>query len=131
MTHKFKHSFITKVHLVISVLIVIPVAFIYGFAPELLFDIYLNTIDEYNAFKAVMGLYIGFSVLWILGIFKNQFLRIALITNVIFMLGLGFGRFLSLLLDGMPTRTFIFGTFGELILGIYGIWVLSKYYKKV
>lgn len=131
MIHKFKHGFITKVHLVISVLIVIPVAFIYGFAPELQFDIYLNTIDEYNAFKAVMGLYIGFSVLWILGIFKNQFLKIALITNVIFMLGLGFGRFLSLLLDGMPSRTFIFGTCGELILGIYGIWVQTTYYKKV
>lgn len=119
-----KQEFIIKVHLVISVLIVIPVSFVYGFNPSSKFDIQLQTIDEHNFFKAIMGLYIGFSILWILGVFKHQYLKFALITNMIFMLGLGFGRVLSLFIDGTPTFGYIFGAFAELFLGFYGCWVL-------
>ena len=122
---KTKQDVITKIHLIISVLIVIPVAFVYGFNPSSEFDIHLNTIDEHNFFKAIMGLYLGFSTLWILGVFKANYLRLALITNLIFMLGLGFGRFISLFMDGTPTSGYIFGTFAELFLGFYGLWVLK------
>ena len=122
---KTKQDFINKIHLLISVCIVIPVSFFYGFNPDFHFDIHLNTIDEHNFFKAIMGLYLGFSILWILGIFKPQYLKIALITNMIFMLGLGFGRVLSFFTDGNPTFGYQFGTLAELFLGFYGCWVLS------
>jgi hypothetical protein len=123
---KTKQDFIHKIHLIISVLIVVPVSFVYGFNPSSEFDIQLQTIDEHNFFKAIMGLYLGFSILWILGIFKHQYLKLALITNIIFMLGLGFGRVLSLFMDGNPTFGYQFGTFAELFLGFYGVWVLGK-----
>ncbi len=122
-----KQNFITKIHLIISVLIVVPVSFVYGFNPSSEFDIQLQTIDEHNFFKAIMGLYLGFSILWILGIFKHQYLKIALITNMIFMLGLGFGRVLSFFMDGNPTFGYQFGTLAELFLGFYGCWVLRKF----
>ena len=67
-----KKDIVTKTHLIISVGIVVPVAFIYGFQPDLQFDIHLNTIDEHNFFKAIMGLYLAFSTLWILGVFKTN-----------------------------------------------------------
>ncbi len=118
---------ITKIHLIISVFIVIPVSFVYGFEPSSAFDIHLNTIDERNFFKAIMGLYLGFSILWILGIFKANYLKLALVTNLIFMIGLGFGRLLSLCLDGTPTFGYQFGTVAELFLGFYGLWVLKHY----
>ncbi len=118
--------FISKIHLIISVCIVIPVAFLYGFNPSFQFDIHPNTIDEHNFFKAVMGLYLGFSALWIVGIFKPNYFKIASITNIIFMLGLGFGRLVSLFIDGLPTFGYVFGTFAELFLGFYGLWVLQK-----
>ena len=124
---KTKQDFINKIHLIISVLIVVPVSFVYGFNPSSEFDIQLQTIDEHNFFKAIMGLYLGFSILWILGIFKHQYLKIALITNIIFMLGLGFGRVLSFFIDGNPTFGYQFGTFAELFLGFYGCWVLGKF----
>jgi hypothetical protein len=108
-----------------------PVAVVYGFQPDSQFDIYLDTIDEHNFFKAIMGLYLGFSVLWILGIFKVPFLKTALVSNMIFMLGLGFGRLISLGLDGLPTLGYIFGTFAELFLGFYGLWVLKSYFKNM
>ncbi|MEM5565700.1 DUF4345 domain-containing protein [Psychroserpens sp. AS72] len=123
---KTKQEFINKIHLIISVCIVIPVAFVYGFKPELSFDMFLETIDEHNFYKAIMGLYLGFSTLWILGVFKSYYLKTALITNMIFMLGLGFGRILSILIDGVPTSGYLFGTIAELFLGFYGIWVLKN-----
>ena len=119
----------SSIHLIVSVLIVIPIAFVYGFQADLKFDIHLNTIDEHNFFKAIMGLYVGFSALWILGIFKTNFWKLATITNVVFMLGLGFGRVLSIFLDGTPTGGFIFGTAVELLLGFYSLWVLKKVNK--
>lgn len=125
---KTKQDFINKIHLIISILIVVPVSFVYGFNPALKFDIHLNSIDEHNFFKAIMGLYLGFSILWVLGVFKANYLKTALITNFIFMLGLGFGRVLSLVLDGTPTFWYVFGTFAELFLGFYGLWVLKLHH---
>ncbi|ARV16143.1 DUF4345 domain-containing protein [Polaribacter sp. SA4-12] len=121
-----KQDFIHKIHLIISVLIVVPVSIFYGFDPSSQFDIHLNTIDEHNFFKAIMGLYIGFSTLWILGIFKPTYLKTAILTNMIFMLGLGSGRVISLFLDGTPTFGYIFGTFAELFLGFYSFWLLTN-----
>ncbi len=126
---KTKQDFINKIHLIISVLIVVPVAFVYGFNPDSQFDIHLNTIDEHNFFKAIMGLYLGFSILWVLGIIKANYLKLALVTNLVFMMGLGFGRLVSLLIDGTPTFGYIFGTFAELFLGFYGLCVLKRLVK--
>lgn len=121
-----KQEFIIKVHLFVSVLIVVPVSFVYGFNPESQFDIHLSTIDEYNQFKAIMGLYLGFSLLWIFGLFKANYLKIALISNIVFMLGLSLGRIVSFLLDGTPTYGYQFGVLAELFLGCYGVWVLNR-----
>ena len=114
-----------NIHLLISIIIVIPVALQYGFQPNYQFELYPKTTDEHSFFKAVMGLYLGFSMVWILGIVKDSYLRIALVTHFIFMLGLGFGRIISLLLDGIPTSGYVYGTVGELILGFYSIYVLK------
>jgi hypothetical protein len=119
-----KTQIITKIHLVISVLVVIPVAFMYGFQLKSPFKLQAGTIDEHSFFKAVMGLYLGFCVLWLLGIFKTNYLKVALISNTIFMLGLGLGRLLSWFIDGVPNYGYQFGTFAELVLGFYGLWVL-------
>lgn len=116
----------TKIHLIISVFIVVPVAFFYGIDPANLIDVDVNTIDEHNLFKAIMGLYLGFSILWGIGVFKQEYFKPALISNVIFMLGLGFGRVVSILIDGTPSLGYVFGTLGELFLGFYGFWVLKN-----
>lgn len=116
----------TKIHLIISVFAVVPVSFFYGINPASLLDVDVNTIDEHNLFKAIMGLYLGFSILWVLGIFKAGYLKAALISNLIFMLGLGFGRVIGALIDGIPSFGYVFATIAELILGFYGLWVLKN-----
>jgi hypothetical protein len=125
-----KNNLICKIHLIISVVVVVPAAFIYGFIPEAIFDIHPHTTDEYNILKAVMSLYLGFSALWLLGMFNKSYLKSALITNAVFMLALACGRLLSFAFDGIPTFLYVFGTFAELFLGIYGVWVL-RYLKKM
>lgn len=123
MTKKY---LINNIHLIISSLVVIPAAFIYGFNPKIIVDITPETIDELNFNKSIMGLYFGFSTIWLLGIFKPNLWKIAIITNIIFMLGLGFGRIISFLTDGLPSTPYLLGTFGELILGFYGVFVLKS-----
>ena len=118
---KFKN-----LHLIISSIIVFPGAIFYGFLSVLLFDAPINTMDQATIFKAIMGLYLGFGFLWILGILKENYWKTATISNIIFMLGLGFGRIISLLTDGIPSTIFVLGLFGELILGFYGFYQLNK-----
>ncbi|MEM6963522.1 MAG: DUF4345 domain-containing protein [Bacteroidota bacterium] len=118
-----------NLHLIISVSIVAPTAIIYG-SPSILagkLDIQVNTVDLSNLLKAVMGLYLGASVVWILGIFKNEYWRIATQLNILFMLALGAGRVISMLVDGLPTDGYIFGVIAELALGIFAIYQLKKY----
>ncbi len=115
-----------NLHLIVSIIIIIPVGLLYGFQPELLFEVNLNSTDEHNIFKAIMGLYLGFASLWILGVFKPKFWQAATISNMIFMLGLGFGRIISMVFDEMPSTIFILGTIGELVLGMIALYQIKK-----
>lgn len=115
-----------NISLIISVFIAVPIGIIYGYQPNLLFDIQLQTIDEHNVFKAIMGLYLGFSLLWILGIFKNNLWQVAIISNFIFMLGLASGRTISIISDGIPSMIFVLGILGEVTLGLYSFIIWKK-----
>lgn len=129
MKHK---AIIIKIHLVISVIIVVPAAFIYGFDLGAFLDLNPSTPDEKNFYKAVMGVYLSFSLLWFFGVIKSKLLDAALISNMLFMLGLGLGRTISIISDGLPSVPYFVGALGELVLGFYGLWVLnSKYSKKM
>jgi drug/metabolite transporter superfamily protein YnfA len=125
-------AIITRIHLVISVIVVIPAAFIYGFDLTAFLNLNPSTLDEKSFYKAVTGIYLTFSLLWIWGVFKGQLLATALISNMVFMLGLGLGRTISIVLDGPPSMIYLVGTLGELVLGLYGLWLLnSKHCKKM
>ena len=102
------------------------VAFLYGFKPDLCFDVKVKTIDEVNIYKAIMGVYIAFSSFWIIGIVKQTYWQTATISNVLFMLGLASGRIVSLLFDGFPSTIFLLGTIGELTLGFYAFYQFKK-----
>jgi hypothetical protein len=120
-----------NLHLIISAGIVIPVAFVYGLFPKTilpeLLDFSVETTDLANVFRAIMGLYLTFASLWILGIIKPDYWKAATISQILFMLGLAIGRMLSLSLDGIPSPVFYYGILGELILGIFGWYQIQKY----
>jgi uncharacterized YccA/Bax inhibitor family protein len=118
-----KNRVIKNTHLLISSAVVLPVSLVYGFFPEVFFKLSINTVDEKNILKAIMGIYIGFALLWILGIFRNKFWKIATVSNFIFMFGLALGRITSMISDGIPSKILLLGVFGELVLGTYGVYV--------
>ena len=123
------HWFLKNIHLIISLAIVVPTAFIYG-SPSMLpeqLDIQVTTIDLSNMLRAIMCLYLGVSVVWLLGIWKNSYWKSATQLNILFMLTLATGRLLSMLLDGLPTGGYIFGVIAELSIGLYATYQLRKY----
>lgn len=123
------HWFLKNIHLIVSLVIVIPTAIIYG-SPSILpehLDIQVNTIDLSNMLSAMMCLYLGVSFVWFLGIWKNRYWKSATQLNILFMLTLAAGRLLSMFLDGLPTGGYIFGVIAELVIGCYAIYQLRKY----
>jgi hypothetical protein len=127
---KSKTNWILKnLHLFLSLSIVVPTAIIYGspsILPEYL-DIQVNTVDFSNMLKAIMCLYLGISIVWILGIWKTKYWKTATQLNILFMLSLAIGRMISMLMDGFPTGGYIFGIIAEFVLGSYSIFQLKKY----
>lgn len=122
-------------HLLISICVVFTTAFVYGFNPSytlpLLFDFQVNTTDLKNVFRAIMGLYLGCSLIWFLGIRDAKYWKTATILNLIFMGGLAFGRIISLMIDGVPSMAFAIGTLGELVLAVFAYYQLKKFTSKV
>jgi hypothetical protein len=120
-----------NLHLILSTVILIPVALGYGIAPKtvlpLLLNVNLETVDMLNICRAIMVLYLALSTLFIMGIFNKKYWFTATITNVFLMGGLAFGRILSLVLDGMPSPIFLWGTFGELVLAVFAFYQLKKW----
>jgi hypothetical protein len=123
------HWILKNAHLLVSLLIVVPTALIYG-SPSILskqLDIPVNTIDLSNMLKAIMCLYLGVSLVWILGILKIKYWNHATQLTILFMLCLATGRVLSMLTDGLPTTGYIFGVIAEFIIGLFSIYQLKKY----
>ena len=123
------NKFSNNLHLIISSAIVISAAMTYGFNPNSFLKVDTNTIDEANILKAIFGLYLAFASLWIVGIFNKNYWKTATICNMFFMFGLGFGRIVSMILDGIPSTIFVLGTLGELVLGIYAYYQLKSINK--
>ena len=130
------HTFVVSpasknLHLTVSILIILPIALAYGLYPQvmlpLLFDFKVDTINLANVFWAIMGLYLGMSVIWMMGIIKSRLWITATITNVTFMGGLALGRLVSLVADGIPGTYFLIGLVLELVLALWGLRNLKKY----
>ena len=115
----------TRLYLLVSALGLLPVALSYGLAPGVvlpwLLDVAVDSTDVTHIFRAVMGLYLGMIVLWSLGAMRPNLARTAVISEVVFMFGLAFGRVLSMVFDGMPSLPLVAYTAVEIVMGMLGI----------
>ncbi len=120
-----------NLHLIVSSLIILPIGLTYGLSPKTIlikfFELKVATTNIENIFRAMMGLYFGVTTVWIIGILKTRFWTAATLTNILFMGGLGLGRLLSFILDGIPSRIFIAGFFFEVFFAFWGLINLKKY----
>jgi hypothetical protein len=116
---------VKNLHLGLSSLTIIGVGLAYGINPNKIlpffFDFKVESVDLNNVFRAIMGLYLGLGMYWIIGIFKPEHWRNATIISTIFMGGLAFGRIISILLDGIPSSPFSIGTVLEILFMTWGI----------
>jgi hypothetical protein len=121
-------------HLILSTAILIPVALGYGIAPKMVLPLLLNirieTIDMLNICRAIMVLYLALSILFLMGIYNKKYWFTATITNIFLMGGLALGRILSLVLDGIPSPIFLWGTLGEMVLAVFAFYQLKKWEER-
>jgi Domain of unknown function (DUF4345) len=124
-----------NLHLILTTIILIPVALGYGIAPKtvlpMLLNIRLETVDMLNICRAIMVLYLALSILFLMGIYNPKYWFTATITNIFLMGGLALGRMLSLVLDGMPSPIFLWGTLGEMVLAVFAFYQLRKWEGRV
>jgi len=118
--------FIYRLILLVACLGLFPIALSYGVNPRWaaphLFGFSADAVDAAHIFRALMGLYLGMIVLWLMGFFVPRLAHAALLSLIVFMLGLAAGRLVSFALDGMPSPLLI-GYFGlEVTAGVIGLW---------
>jgi hypothetical protein len=120
----------TRFYLLFSAAGLLLIALGYGIAPaEVLpkaLDLTVEGTDLTHIFRAVMGLYLGMIVLWVLGAFRASLTRAAVTAEVVFMFGLALGRVLSIVVDGIPSLLLIAYTALEFTMGAWGILILKR-----
>ena len=89
----------------------------------LIFNFRVDELELQNIFRAIMGLYFGFAIYWIIGIRKSKYWEAATLSNVIFMGGLATGRLISTILDGVSLQWLI-GLILEFFMMAWGIYNL-------
>jgi hypothetical protein len=108
----------------------VPIALGYGVNPSAslgaLFGITVDTTNLTHIMRAVMGLYLGMVVIWLLGAFKASLTGPALVSCAVFMLGLAAGRILSIVVDGPPHWLLMVFTAIEILLGSMAIWLYGN-----
>jgi len=94
-----------NLNLLLSGVVVIMAGVVYGdhptyVMPELLgFEV--EDLELKNTLRAVMGIYMGVGIFWILGSIKANLWYGAIFCNMLFMGGIFFGRIVSTLFDGV------------------------------
>jgi hypothetical protein len=106
------------------------IALSYGIAPATVLPVALNVTvegaDLTHIFRAIMGLYLGMIVLWVLGAFCANLTWVAVIAEVTFMFGLALGRVVSIVIDGMPSMLLVVYAVLEIAMGLWGVLILKK-----
>ena len=91
-----------------------------------LVDLRLETADQVHILRAIMGLYLGMVCFWFYAASRPQFARAAVLSVVLFMFGLAFGRMISMAVDGMPSAFLVGATGVEIVSGVLGVLLLRS-----
>jgi hypothetical protein len=119
-----------QIYLLASAGVIAAVALAYGLAPAAsmpyLFGIPVPTPNGTHVFRAMAGLYLATAALWVAGAVRPSLWRTAVVSEVVFMLGLAMGRIVSIAVDGVPHWLFVAGAIVEVVLGLVGILLLRR-----
>ena len=120
----------TRFYLLFSAAGLFVIALSYGVAPAAILpralDVTVEGTDLTHIFRAIMGLYLGMIVLWVLGAFWANLTRAAVIAEVTFMIGLALGRVVSIVIDGVPSVLLVVYAVLEIAMGLWGVLILKR-----
>ena len=104
--------------LLLAALGLVPIALSYGLVTSAsvtyLLGFLVEGTNQTHVFRAIMGLYLANATFWLVAAGKPALQRPALWVLFLFMVGLAFGRVLSIILDGMPGPILLFYLVAEL-----------------
>ncbi len=120
-----------KTLLIFSSITISIIALLYGVSPQwffqtLLVDSQVPNVDQSHILRAVMMLYITLGLFWVYCAFTDKFRDAGIIVLALFCGGLVMGRFLSIIIDGIPSPILILYIFMELSLVPVCLWVLRR-----
>ena len=107
----------------------------YGVNPKLgmplLYGIDIESVNQINMYRAIMGLYLAISLYWIIGALNENVKLSALWSMFVFMTGIGSGRLTSVYLDGTPSTIFMFFLFIEIISAVLCLFFIFRLNKEI
>lgn len=119
-----------NLNLLLSGIIVIIAGLVYGGHPTvwmpMILDYNVDSLELKNMLRAVMGIYMGIGVYWLIGAFKPKFWNGATLCNILFMGGISFGRIISTFFDGVSVLLTP-ALFLELLFFVWGLYNMRKY----
>jgi hypothetical protein len=118
---------IKQAYLILAFVVVSSIGMLYGVSPQRFARSFLGVVDlDQNLahiLRAVMGLYLGLGLFWLVAASRSKLRNTAVLTTLIFSVGLVSGRLISLYADGIPSRILVFYTIAELALAPLAYWV--------
>lgn len=114
-------------YLLVSGLFIIAVGLFYG-TPRTFIEASFGIALDDNAlhiFRAIMGLYCGVGFIVLLGVRYPAYTRFSLLIETMFFGGIGFGRLISILVDGTINQVAVTATAFELLLFAICVVVLK------
>ncbi|MDC6406576.1 MULTISPECIES: DUF4345 domain-containing protein [Maribacter] len=125
-----ERKFPRNLQLVLSGIIVILAGLVYGLHPlysmPLLLGFEVEAVQLGNIFRAIMGIYLGLGIYWLLGAFRQELWKSATLCNVLFMGGIASGILIGLLWDGFGLPFFVAMVL-ELIFMVWGFYNLKAF----
>ena len=118
-----------NLHLFLSGIIVIIAGVVYGGYPTylmpLILDFQVEALELKNMLRAIMGIYMGIGMFWLMGAYNAKLWYAATLSNVLFMGGISFGRIVSTIFDGVSVQ-FTTALILELLFFFWGLYNLRK-----
>jgi hypothetical protein len=118
---------VKKYFLLLASLNIFAVGLIYGVSPRWFASFFfgLSSLDRNLAhiLRAMMCLYFGFGLYWLLAAFSPRCRNAALLTVMIFPAGLAIGRIVSFFADGRPAPLLLLYMFAEFVQAPLAYWV--------
>ena len=121
---------IKQYFLIIASITVSIIALLYGVSPVWFASSLLGSggvdVNMTHIFRAVMCLYLGFAIFWMMAAFCDKYRDVAVLTTIVFSGGLVVGRLISLVLDGQPSPILLVYVAMELSLVPIAYWVWKR-----